>query len=243
MKRKKSSLILKLICIVKSILTTIIYFSIQFLKMTSSSTLLSSSSPQIIARWAEIENKIEQALKILKSSDFHPKDGMNETSLKAILIQQLLNELHHDDNIDLKIKSEEFIKDRRDNTRFIDLLIENKQERYAVIVELKYIRATFLLDERGRNFVNGDFESRRTLNDAVVRFRDKSKRDILKMKKREFDGTHVTIQHVLNNALKQAENYSRSHRFTNTAAHFDTIYIVSCVGVLNKILSKIKQIE
>lgn len=100
-----------------------------------------------------------------------------------------------DDDPDIKIFSEFEIK-VNENKRYIDIFIENKREKKALIIELKYVRMTYLLYENNKMFFQGNFEERRPLKDALVRFDGLTKQQILKLKKRESAETNISIEEV-----------------------------------------------
>lgn len=117
--------------------------------------------------------------------------------LIQITISQIIQEClaQCDDDPDIKIFSEFEIK-VNENKRYIDIFIENKREKKALIIELKYVRMTYLLYENNKMFFQGNFEERRPLKDALVRFDGLTKQQILKLKKRESAETNISIEEV-----------------------------------------------
>lgn len=103
----------------------------------------------------DLISDVKNAMLILRSSDFDPQNGMNETSFKAMIIQNLYQKFKNDKNI--KISSEVFIK-VGENTRYIDLLLEDIEQKSAIIFELKYVRLTFLKTSNG-NFFSISFKN------------------------------------------------------------------------------------
>ena len=80
---------------------------------------------------------IEDAMTLMKSTDFHPESGMNESGFKAMFL--LLLEKQFGANPDIRILSEQFVQVNGKNY-FIDVLLENTRQKRAFIFELKYIR-------------------------------------------------------------------------------------------------------
>lgn len=256
--------------------------------------------------WNKVIENCVDTLSLLRSSDFGPKNAMNEVSLKAIVIQQI--KFHFKNK--LKIVSEQYIKvptknkeseidiefaklsiddendskkknikisnkhkksftlsstreiedlttkypwiqnsvsfeneknnKEKESTRFIDIFLVDKETNTAFIVELKYIRLTYLMINNRQNFISqGSFEHRRVLKDALERFNELQQNDILKLRKFEMTPKKPTIRKIIESAMNQAIEYSTAKSFEM----YENVYAIACVGVVNKMFLSMRKLK
>lgn len=192
-----------------------------------------SKDESIIDNFDEIAINVERTLSCLDSTDFDSKDGLNEASLKAILVAELCRYNY------------EICSELQIGSGFSDLVLCGPADYPGlVIIELKYVRLGFLKTKDNRQILNRGYRKRESLKQGIKDFNAYSKKHVLSTfsrisrEKSSSDDFGEPIYQLFENAkgqvLKYCSNISKQK--------YGSLHSIVFVGVANKIYFKINKI-
>ncbi len=182
---------------------------------------------------SEFEDKVNDVMQQLRSSDFNTKKGLNEAGLKMILMGILISDPYYSSTKDLYIESElpvpskdhskvnvkkvDYFKNAERYNNFLDLTIISPDR--VALIELKYVKMKFLRPSKKQEPPTklGESEWRPKLQEWV-KFMDKlDKEGFLNLKVSSFIENKAKVTTV-ENLIKatgddQGARYKRLYRF------------------------------
>lgn len=192
------------------------------------------------------------------STDFDSEHGLNEASFKFLFIHHFMSLLRfstHHDHRTFELDSELYVRhsDRSSHgasstiygkygqhepktAGFIDLWLSDKSTGRSLLIEFKYARISYLLDQGGRPIVlPSGSKDRKALSAGCQRLSDLERYSAETVQQKEFGGSVRSIKTIMHDAYQQAYTYALIMRNDKQRQLSGRVTVAAVVGYGNRI--------